>query len=42
MYRRALSILQDLRGRGILDADELNEMEPIAGKTAECDRVLGK
>jgi tetratricopeptide (TPR) repeat protein len=42
MYQRSLDIMQDLRDRGILGADEIPDLERVAGKIAECDKALGK
>jgi tetratricopeptide (TPR) repeat protein len=42
MYLGSLSLMQQLRAGGILGADELPELETIAHKIADCDRVLGK
>jgi hypothetical protein len=42
MYQGSLSLMQDLRARGILGADELPEIETVARKIADCDKVLGK
>ena len=40
IYQRALEIMQELRDRGIADADDLAEMEEVARKAAECEKAL--
>ncbi len=42
MYRRSLDILQDLSDRGILDSEEVTEIEVVARKIAECDAAARK
>jgi hypothetical protein len=42
MYQTSLSLMEQLRASGILGADELPELETIAQKVADCDKVLGK
>jgi tetratricopeptide (TPR) repeat protein len=41
-YERSLEILRDLRDRGVLNAEELTEIDTIAQKIAECDLFLAK
>lgn len=40
MYQRGLDLMQGLRDRGILDADEVGEIENVGRKIAECDNIL--
>lgn len=40
MYRCSHDLMQDLRDRGILDAEEIPEIENVAHKIAECDAFL--
>jgi tetratricopeptide (TPR) repeat protein len=40
MYQRSLNIMKELRDRGILDAEEIPEIEKTIGKIAECDTAL--
>jgi eukaryotic-like serine/threonine-protein kinase len=40
MYQRNLELLQDLQTRGILDADEIPEIEKVRQKIADCDGAL--
>jgi hypothetical protein len=40
MYQRSLNMMQDLRNRGILDAEEIPEIENTARKIAECEAAL--
>lgn len=42
MYQRSLNIIQDLRDRGILDVEEIPEIENVGRKVAECDTFLGR
>jgi hypothetical protein len=42
MYQRSLDIMQGLRNRGILDAEEIPELENVARKIADCDMRLTK
>ena len=42
MYERSLEILWDLRDRGVLNAEELTEIDTISQKIAECDVFLAK
>jgi tetratricopeptide (TPR) repeat protein len=39
MYRRSLNLMEDLRKRGILDAEEIPEIENTGRKIAECDKL---
>jgi len=40
MYQRSLDIMQDLRDRGILDAEEIPEIQNVGRKIAECDAAV--
>lgn len=40
MYRHGLDIMHELRDRGILDADDLMQMEEIERKAAQCNSSL--
>ena len=40
MYQRSRDLMQDLRNRGILDDEEVFEIEKMSGKIAECDAAL--
>lgn len=40
VYERSLAILIDLRERGVLNADDLTEVDNISHKIAECDLFL--
>jgi eukaryotic-like serine/threonine-protein kinase len=40
MYQRSRDLMQDLRNRGILDDEEVSEIEKVTGKIAECDAGL--
>lgn len=42
MYQRSLEIMKDLRDKGILDSEEVGEVEMIAGKLARCEEALGR
>ena len=42
MYERSLEIVLGLRDRGVLNAEELTEIDTIAQKIAECDLFLAK
>jgi tetratricopeptide (TPR) repeat protein len=42
MYEHSLEILRDLRDRGVLNAEELTEIDTISQKIAECDVFLAK
>jgi hypothetical protein len=42
MYQHSLNLMQDLRDRGILDAEEIPEIEKTSRKIAECDTALEK
>ena len=42
MYQHSLELMQDLRDRGILDAEEFPEIEKTSGKISECDAALGR
>jgi eukaryotic-like serine/threonine-protein kinase len=39
MYRRSLDLMKDLQTRGILDAEEIPEIENTGRKIAECDKL---
>ena len=39
-YQEGLEMMRELRDRGILGADEIPELEEIAGKIANCDQHL--
>jgi tetratricopeptide (TPR) repeat protein len=39
MYRRSLNLMEDLRNRGVLDAEEIPEIEKTGRKIAECDKL---
>ena len=40
MYQRSLSVLEDLQKRGILDAEEIPEVDNTGRKLADCEAVL--
>ena len=40
MYHRSLHLMEDLRDRGILDAEEIPEIETMKAKIAESDAAL--
>jgi serine/threonine protein kinase len=42
MYQHSLNLMQDLRDRGILDAEEIPEIEKTSRKIADCDAALEK
>jgi len=42
MYRHSLALLEDLKKRGILDAEELPELDKFRQKIADCDARLAK
>jgi len=42
MYQRSFEIMKDLRDKGILDSEEVGEVEMIAGKIAQCEEALGR
>jgi hypothetical protein len=42
MYQHSLSLMQDLQNRGILDAEEIPEIQKTADKIAACDAALRK
>jgi hypothetical protein len=42
MFRQSLEVLDDLRGRGTLDASDEKWAKEIAGEIAECDTALKK
>jgi hypothetical protein len=42
MYQRSLNIMQDLLNHGILDAEEIPEIQSVSRKIAECDTFLGR
>jgi L-amino acid N-acyltransferase YncA len=40
MYQHSLDLMHDLRHRGILDAEEVKEIDTVSHKIAECDKTL--
>ncbi len=42
MFRQALNVLEDLRRRGTLDANNDEWAKGIAGEIAKCETALGK
>jgi len=42
LFVRSLEILRDLRDRGVLNSEELTEIDAISQKIADCDLFLAK
>jgi len=41
-YQRALNIFQELHRAGLIDAEEIPEIDKLATKVAQCDQALTK